>query len=128
MQPSRSALTLRFLAVDVVGAVVYFPVWWYTVGALKALRWCWGRLSGAATAFGFGIWIRNLFTPMYGQRDIAGRLISFFMRLVTIVFYALILAVLAVLLAVLAVLWLVIPAFIVWQIAVQVRAVAPPAL
>jgi len=127
MQPSRSALTLRFLAVDVVGSVLYFPVWWYSVGAFKVLRWCWGRLAGAAAAFGFGIWIRNLFTPMYGQRDIAGRLISFFMRLVTIVFYALILAVLAVLLGVIAMLWLALPALIVWQVAVQLQAVAPPA-
>lgn len=128
MQPSRPALTLRFIAVDVVGVVLYFPVWWYTAGAYRVFRWCWRRLSGAAGAFGIGIWLKNLFTPMYGQRDIASRIISFFMRLVTIVFYAVILAVYAVLLAILAILWIAVPAFIVWQIAIQIRAVAPPAL
>ena len=34
---------------------------------------------------GVGVWIRNIFVPMYGSDDIAGRIISFFMRVAMIV-------------------------------------------
>lgn len=65
--------------------LLYFPFWWYTHGFLrfakslvKALRFKWQDL-------GVGVWVKNLFVPMFGVRDIAGRLISFFMRLVNII-------------------------------------------
>jgi len=32
------------------------------------------------------VWIKNIFTPMYGQTDWQGKLISFFMRLFQIIF------------------------------------------
>lgn len=115
MQPSRTTLAFRFVAVDVIGAILYFPVWWYTAGARKAARWCVSRLSGAAVSFGIGVWIKNLFTPMYGQRDIAGRIISFFMRLVTIFFYSFLLLLLVAVMALLFGLWLAVPALVAWQ-------------
>lgn len=115
MQPSRTTLALKFVAVDVIGAILYFPVWWYTAGALKAAQWCGNKLKGAATSFGIGVWIKNLFTPMYGQRDISGRIISFFMRLVTIFFYSFLLLLFAIAVAVLFGLWLIVPVFVAWQ-------------
>ncbi len=115
MQPSRTTLALKFVAVDVVGAILYFPVWWYTVGAFQAARWCGNKLRGAAISFGVAVWIKNLFTPMYGQRDIAGRIISFFMRLVTIFFYSFLLLLFAIAVAVLFGLWLLVPALVAWQ-------------
>lgn len=75
--------------------LLYFPIWWYTRGLVrfaqsfgKSLRFKWQEL-------GVGVWVKNLFVPMFGVRDIAGRLISFFMRLVNIIgrfFYFLIYA------------------------------------
>ncbi len=51
-----------------------------------ALLWA-GREIGEVQEFlGLDIWIKNLFKPMYGQRDIAGKIISFFMRLFQIIF------------------------------------------
>jgi len=65
--------------------LLYFPLWWYSSGFIRfaknfghALRYKWQDL-------GVGVWAKNLFVPMFGVRDIAGRLISFFMRLVNII-------------------------------------------
>jgi len=35
---------------------------------------------------GLGVWIKNLFVPMFQQYDWQGRIISFFMRLFQIIF------------------------------------------
>jgi hypothetical protein len=32
-----------------------------------------------------GLWLRNIFVPMYGQYDFQGRMISFFMRFINFV-------------------------------------------
>ncbi|HOX96861.1 MAG TPA: hypothetical protein PL066_00695 [bacterium] len=65
--------------------LLYFPIWWYTRGFVRfakafgnSLRYKWQEL-------GVGVWIKNLFVPMFGVHDISGRLISFFMRLVNII-------------------------------------------
>lgn len=72
---------LKFVLGDLLGDFAYFPVWWYSRGAARAARAEWHGLLGNLAVLGVGLWIRNLFTPMFGQHDIQGRLISFAMRL-----------------------------------------------
>jgi len=68
-----------------IGEILYFPVWWYSVGL--------GRLIVSLARFwrnqektlGLSVWAKNIFVPMYGQRDIASRAISFVMRLIQII-------------------------------------------
>ena len=43
------------------------------------------RVAGTWRSLGLPLWIKNLFTPMFQQYDVMGRLISFFMRLVQII-------------------------------------------
>ncbi|KPJ85173.1 hypothetical protein AMJ57_04095 [Parcubacteria bacterium SG8_24] len=109
MAQSRTALAIRYLAVDLVGAVLYFPVWWYTAGAFRAGRYCIGRVRDKARSFGILIWFKNLFTPMFGQYDIASRIISFFMRLAAIIFFSVTLLLLSLLMMLLFILWLALP-------------------
>lgn len=69
----------------IVEEVVYMPVWWYTVGAGRATKRFFARLKDGNDYLGWSIWLVNIFTPMYGQSDLAGRLISVTMRLVQVI-------------------------------------------
>ncbi len=76
--------SLRFVLVDVILEIFYFPVWWYFGGFKKTISFCWKKIKAGEKRLALGIWIKNIFTPMYGQRDIAGRIISFFIRVAQI--------------------------------------------
>lgn len=77
---SRVEMIAKLVAIDFLGSVVWFPIWWYTKGlsivGLKIL----GVLRYRAQSYAFGLWLKNFFTPMYGQYDLAGRAVSVFMR------------------------------------------------
>ncbi len=80
-----SLLILQRLFLEAVGDIFYFPIWWYTKGALYALRQCLDLLKDGNVNLAPGLWAANLFVPMFGQFDIQGRVISFFMRIVQII-------------------------------------------
>ena len=122
MVVSNALLAVRILAIDAVASILYFPVWWYTAGALRAARYSAGVVAGAARSFGVRVWLKNLFRPMYGQYDFASRIISFFMRLAMIVYYSAVLLVLSAVMAALFLLWLAIPGIVVYGLATQITA------
>ncbi|HNX10838.1 MAG TPA: hypothetical protein PKI61_01735 [bacterium] len=65
---------------QLVRDIIYFPLWWYSFGFLRcaaAVGRFWARKE---SSLGLSIWLRNLFVPMYGQRDFLGRFVSFLMR------------------------------------------------
>jgi hypothetical protein len=108
--------SLRLVFLNILGDFFYFPLWWYTVGFFRMLKKASLSLVEYERDLGIDIWIKNLFVPMYGQYDIAGRIISFFMRLAQIIGRTLVLLIwLLILLAFLAA-WLVLPILIVWEI------------
>lgn len=116
---SNAALAVKQLALDWLASFLYFPVWWYSSGAALAGTWCWQRLRNTARSFGVAVWLKNLFRPMFGQYDFWGRLISFIMRLVIIVWYSVLLLLVAGLMLALFVAWLLLPIFVVYEIFVQ---------
>lgn len=65
--------------------IVAFPVWWYTKGIAYAAQKLVYSARRQAANFAVGLWIKNLFVPMYGQYDWQGRIISFVVRLVQII-------------------------------------------
>ena len=73
-----------FLAADLFGSLLRFPLWWYGEGIIRLSGWMRGRLLYRWKSYAFVIWMQNLFVPMYGQYDWAGRLVSFVMRLVVL--------------------------------------------
>jgi hypothetical protein len=109
---SSIVLALKFVAVDLVGSIFYFPIWWYSKGLVNAARYCSGKVRDAARQFGIFIWIKNLFRPMFGQHDVTSRIISFFMRLAVIAYYSVALVLLSVIMTVVFLLWLVLPIII----------------
>jgi len=85
MKHNSVTYTGKILA-TIVWDFLYFPLWWYSAGLLKTARGVLNFYKEQEASFGFFIWLKNLFIPMYGQNDIAGRLVSFFIRLVQIIY------------------------------------------
>lgn len=70
---------------EAIGWILFFPVWWYTRGLVIVLRSSGQTIKNQYINLGLGVWLTNLFVPMYGTTDWAGRIISFFVRLFVIV-------------------------------------------
>ncbi len=102
------------------GRILYFPVWWYSLGFWRLLKQGWLSWLDQEKSLGWSVWLKNIFVPMYGQRDWAGRLISFLVRLVQIVARGLMLLVWVILWLFLFLIWLGLPLFLlfalVWQL------------
>ncbi|OGH93229.1 MAG: hypothetical protein A2563_01320 [Candidatus Magasanikbacteria bacterium RIFOXYD1_FULL_40_23] len=109
-------LILQRLFLEAILDVFYFPVWWYTKGALHALRQCFQILKNGNASLAPGVWIVNLFVPMYGQFDIQGRIVSFFMRIVQIIARTFALALWFGFCSVLFIIWLALPVVVFYGI------------
>lgn len=75
-------LILQRLFLEAILDIFYFPIWWYSKGALYAIKKCFGFFKQGNANLAPGLWLANLFVPMFGQFDWEGRIVSFFMRLV----------------------------------------------
>lgn len=101
------------IILQILGEILYFPLWWYSAGFLRFLRGLGRFWLNQEKILGVGVWAKNLLVPMYGQRDLAGRVISFVMRLVQVVVRGLALLFWLVLVIALALLWLALPILLV---------------
>lgn len=95
---------------------LYFPIWWFTGGALRAAKFCARLWQDGNLYLAPGLWLKNLFVPMFGQYDWQGRLMSFFMRLVNIIARGFALLVWTAAVAALFGLWFILPFFIVYML------------
>ncbi len=102
---------------DVGGGLVAAPFFWYSRGLIDAAKWCRRFWLEGWNRFGLGVWVKNLFVPMYGQNDITGRLISFFMRLVEIIGRFIIMIVWTFFAAIMFALYVAAPLFAVYELA-----------
>lgn len=107
------------LILEIARGIFYFPVWWYTKGLWKFIKNTSLSLSERQKSLALFIWIKNIFTPMYGQRDLSGKFISFFIRLIQIIFRAIVLIFWLIVSLVEIIIWLVLPIFVVYQIMFQ---------
>ena len=98
-----------------------FPLWWYSRGLFVVLGGSFHSIKEQQRNLALDIWLKNIFVPMYGQYDIAGRIISFFMRLAQIIGRSVALAVWTVIVAAGIGLWLVLPVVIAYHIAFNLR-------
>jgi len=96
--------------------IIYWPLWWYSTGFWRLLLSVGRSIKNKFISLALGVWLKNLFVPMYGQHDFAGRCISFFMRLVQIIFRALVFIFYSLFSILLIVLWLLLPLLIIYAI------------
>jgi len=64
---------------------LFFPIWWYTYGMKKAFFYCLNLFLNAFDRLAPLLWLKNIFVPMFGQRDWQGRIVSFFMRFINVI-------------------------------------------
>lgn len=109
MAQSVSVRARSFLFRELLGEVLFFPVWWYFDGLRLVTANLLNHLAGVEYRLGVGLMIRNIGRPMYGDRTRSGRVISFFMRLVLIFGKGIALLAWAVLVLAVWLVWLVVP-------------------
>jgi len=71
-------------------------------------------IADTAAAAGLGLWVRNIFVPMYGQHDVWGRIVSFIIRLANIVVRSMWVSLWALLCVVVVAAWIAAPLFVVY--------------
>lgn len=102
-------MALRYFLFEFVQSIIFVPIWWYTRGTLQMARLVTRSVGDYESALSVGVWLKNLFVPMYGSRDITGRLISFIVRLAQIIGRSLFLLVYAIAMIVLLLIYLALP-------------------
>ncbi|PWB38503.1 MAG: hypothetical protein C3F02_04070 [Parcubacteria group bacterium] len=102
----------KTLIIDLIGEVLYFPIWWYSAGLFKIILFFIRSVKNTNRDLALGLLLRNFFKPMFGVQDRTGRLISLFMRFI-LVLGRLILFLLLVIFYLLVVLfWVVLPVIV----------------
>jgi len=119
-----SSLT-RYILIELIGDLLYWPVWWYSRGLRKVAEFCWQSIAGKQRELGIAIWIKNIFVPMFGQYDWEGRLISFFARLVIICSRSVVWIFWSLLVSTVLVGWILLPFAIYYQLIEHFRTVFP---
>ena len=89
--------------------IIATPLWWYSFGIVWLLRTLKNSAVDTWEYLAVGLWLRNLFVPMYGQNDFVGRLISFIIRIVQIFFRGLVLLVWFLICSLVLAVWLIFP-------------------
>jgi hypothetical protein len=107
---------LKTLFLDWLGEILYFPIWWYGPGLKKICLRTWQKVRRLGVNLALLILLRNIFRPMFGQYDRAGRAISFVMRLLLLFFRLLIFAVLSLVYFLLVLVWIFLPILLLWQL------------
>jgi hypothetical protein len=91
-------------------------LWWYTGGIVYFGQFSWNLLQAGNFRLAPGLWLKNIFVPMFGQVDFQGRMVSFFMRLVNVIGRSIALFFWLLMVLFIFCLWLVFPIFVVYMI------------
>jgi hypothetical protein len=96
--------------------ILYFPIWWYTSGLKKRFLGFLSKVRYSARYFALKVLIVNLFKPMFGQYDLKGRVISFFMRCIILVVHFTLFLISLIFFLSLLIIWILLPIFAIFQI------------
>ena len=78
--------SFKFISLKIVGDLIYFPIWWYSVGLKERFLFFLKQMRNVERRLYLKIWLKNIFVPMYGFNDFLSRVISFFMRTTILIF------------------------------------------
>ena len=109
-------LVLQRLTIEFFLDLLFFPIWWYTGGVKHMLIFCYGLFSGANGYLAPSLWLKNIFTPMFGQHDLQGRIVSFFIRFFNIIFRFIFLVFYLFFITILFLLWFILPFFVILMV------------
>lgn len=97
-------------------SVLYFPAWWYSLGLKKRLIGFKQGVANLAHSLALKLMFIYLFKPMFGERSKSGRVISFFMRLILLIWRLFLFILGTAGRVVLLIIWIILPVVAVWQI------------
>jgi len=117
---ANAAGHLSIIFAEILGKILYFPVWWYTLGLFKKIKKIIKTLKDRERSLGLSVWMKNILVPMYGQTDFSGRIISFFIRLFQIFFRSFIMFFWTIIALITVLLWIAIPIMIVLALIFQI--------
>lgn len=109
----------KFIAKDLVLDFLYWPIWWYTKGVLRAWQKMLDTIKQGNDELALMVWIKNIFRPMFGDYSFQGRIISFFMRIIQIIGRGLFFLFWLIFAFLWFLVWLILPLFIVYQILIS---------
>jgi hypothetical protein len=104
---------------DIFKDIIFFPFWWYSLGLIKTAKKLANFVSDKEKSLALFVWVKNIFVPMYGQRDIQGFIISFFIRLVQIIVRGFLLTFWTGGAVIIFLVWIALPLIVVYEIAGQ---------
>ena len=116
MVKSLLGQAIKSLFIDAILEIVYFPVWWYSAGLKNTILYSLNGIKNANNNLALIIMFKNIFKPMFGQYDRAGRIISFFMRFILLIFKLLIFLFFILFYIITILFWIILPIFTVYQI------------
>lgn len=102
----------KILFLEFFWGFIYFPIWWYSYGLYNSFKFSTKKIVEAWHNYGLGIGFKYLFEPMYSQNDFWGRVISFFMRIVVLIFKFIIFCIYFSFYIVLFIAWILFPIFV----------------
>jgi len=106
----------KILLVDLIGELLYFPIWWYTQGLKRVVLYVFNSIKNTNRNLAVGLMFKSLFKPMFGQYDREGRIISFFFRLILTFARTIAFLILVAIYLLAIVFWILLPVAVVWGI------------
>lgn len=73
-------LVLQRVLFQSVWDILWFPLWWYSAGLFRAIRGIFDIFEEGNASLAPGLWLKNMFVPMFGQSDLQGRIVSIIVR------------------------------------------------
>ena len=104
---------------ELIGDVIFFPLWWYSRGLLDMLKGQLEFLKNRQRGLALGVWVKNIFKPMFGQNDWQGVLISIVMRIFQIIVRSIAMIFWILLSLFVIIFWVTLPIIIFYQIIFQ---------
>ena len=111
---------ISFITKDIIGDLLYFPVWWYSQGLKKTALGFWEQAKDMAKGLAIPVLARHLLKPMYGDYTRSGRIISFFMRIIQFAVLSVGVCIWSLILLVLLLAWIIVPVLIVYILIRQI--------
>lgn len=106
----------RLLLIDLIGELLYFPIWWYSQGLKRIILYVFASIKNTGRNMAIGILFKNLFKPMFGQYDREGRIISFFFRIIITLGKTLLFLLISIFNLLLIIFWIFLPLAVTWGI------------
>ena len=106
----------KILLIDLIGEILYFPIWWYSQGLKRTGLYVFNSIKNTNRNLAVGLMFKSLGKPMFGQYDREGRIISFFFRLILTFARSIAFLVLLCLYLLMIVFWIFLPVLVVWGI------------